>query len=361
MPINFRCPKCQTILGVADEHAGAQVRCPGCGTILVAPRPAATPPPPPAPEPEHVSPPAAPAQPAREERRSAVRSCPPRESRVDPDEDEDDRPRSRRGKEPEPEEDEDDRPRPKRKKEPEAGEGDDPFAFGKKAPPVEEEEERPRSGRKGGQKGGTQGTFDWGDVDEERKQPRSLDPGWQKVDKGLAFLWWGTIINAVAIVLFGIVFAAFGGIRGPEAPLFAALPGLLGLVAGVLFAVGLFFCAGAPKESGVATLALIAGICAVSGVLSAVGGLLALLVLRGIAVYFENRRLAGRVIVYLIGALLGPALSCGAGFALAFVTRSPAGFAVVFVGLAGLAVWFLSLVANARRTITAARLGRRAY
>jgi hypothetical protein len=333
--------------------------------------------PPPAPEPA-PPPPASAARVAREERRPAAAPRPPRESRVDPDEDEDDRPRSRRRKEPEPEEDEDDRPRPKRRKEAVEEEDEDrprpsrkkeaaaeedanPFAFGKKTPRAEEEDERPRAGRKGGKKAAKAEAFDWGDVDEERKQSRGLDPGWQKVERGLAFLWWGALINAVAVVLFGIVFAAFRGIHGPEAPLFAALPVLLGLAAGVLFAVGLFFCAGAPKDSGVAILALVGGICAVSGVLSPIGGLLALLVLRGIAVYFENRRLAGQVIVYLVGALLAPALACGAGFVLAFATHSPSGFAVFFVGMAGLAAWFLSLVARARRTITAARLGRRAH
>ncbi len=41
MPIDFRCPNCQKLLRVGDNAAGKQAKCPGCGTILSVPSPAA--------------------------------------------------------------------------------------------------------------------------------------------------------------------------------------------------------------------------------------------------------------------------------------------------------------------------------
>ena len=35
MPVEFRCPKCQKLLRVADEHAGYQAKCPNCSEIFI--------------------------------------------------------------------------------------------------------------------------------------------------------------------------------------------------------------------------------------------------------------------------------------------------------------------------------------
>ncbi len=37
MPIEFQCPKCSRRLRTSDEHAGRQVKCPGCGEALAVP------------------------------------------------------------------------------------------------------------------------------------------------------------------------------------------------------------------------------------------------------------------------------------------------------------------------------------
>ena len=41
MPIDFRCTNCQKLLRVGDDAAGRHAKCPGCGTILIVPSPAA--------------------------------------------------------------------------------------------------------------------------------------------------------------------------------------------------------------------------------------------------------------------------------------------------------------------------------
>ncbi|MBC8873060.1 MAG: DUF4339 domain-containing protein [Planctomycetes bacterium] len=43
MPIETKCPGCQRLLRVPDEHAGKQARCPACNTIYVVPGGEATP------------------------------------------------------------------------------------------------------------------------------------------------------------------------------------------------------------------------------------------------------------------------------------------------------------------------------
>jgi hypothetical protein len=43
MPIESRCHGCGKLLRVADEHAGKQARCPGCGYVYHVPTPASTP------------------------------------------------------------------------------------------------------------------------------------------------------------------------------------------------------------------------------------------------------------------------------------------------------------------------------
>ncbi|MHB1426130.1 MAG: S1C family serine protease [Gemmataceae bacterium] len=59
MPLAFLCPSCRTKLGVAEEHQGKQVRCPGCAAVLSVPKMTAPPPPsPPAPSPVRRTPPA---------------------------------------------------------------------------------------------------------------------------------------------------------------------------------------------------------------------------------------------------------------------------------------------------------------
>lgn len=67
MPIQVKCPTCQKDCAVQEEFAGAMVRCPHCGNIIVAPRPGEAPavsaPPPSAPSPSYTMQPPVPTPP----------------------------------------------------------------------------------------------------------------------------------------------------------------------------------------------------------------------------------------------------------------------------------------------------------
>src|SRR5436190_9152659 len=60
MPIRFRCPQCEQLLGIARRKAGHSVRCPGCRQLVEVPAEqpvsAPAPPRPPAPVPQRPAP-----------------------------------------------------------------------------------------------------------------------------------------------------------------------------------------------------------------------------------------------------------------------------------------------------------------
>jgi hypothetical protein len=119
MPIQFKC-ECGQELQVADQHAGARVRCPKCqreSTVPVRAEPVtAAPPPPPKASPVKASREEDRDEPPRTSRKRDEEDEPPRRSRKrdEEDEDDDDRPRKRKRSRRDDDDDDDERERPRR-------------------------------------------------------------------------------------------------------------------------------------------------------------------------------------------------------------------------------------------------------
>lgn len=332
MPITFACPQCQATLRMADQYAGQQARCPGCGGVArvpgfaPAPQPAAAPPKSSAPAKPAVrkSVPAPPPQPAPEsaawEVVSQASATPPQAAR------------------------------------------------------------RP----------------DWDMARAEESAPRpAAAGGWRTARTGLGLVLWGTILVLLTVfAAVGLGAAVMTQRLGPrEGGLCGLGAGGLLLLGCLLSLAGLGLCCAAPAArwasvgaalctffslfgslaGGVGSLlelppAVLASGGAASALLSGLAGLLFLLFLRGVAVSFGRRGLARQVIYFIVLSIVGPFLLAGisVGAVLVFRAAGDRGgeTALVFylvVGAVNLTagvlylLWYLGLVAGARAAIVPPR------
>jgi hypothetical protein len=314
MPFTFKCPQCQKALSANEANVGQKVRCPGCSTVFPVPSPPAAP---------AVAPPPRPAVP-----RPAAQP----------------KPASRPAPPPEPEE------------QPEG----DPFNFA--APP--------RAASSGGR---AQREYDWTRVDDTADRP-PLEPEWREVGRGLDMVRLGVnlFLGAYSVALVAnLVILMILVSRSPGmVPLYWLLQGvafLLWLSGFIIVGVGEFRCIVIPESSGVKGLALAAAICSVIPVANIVGWILFLVVLRSMAVYLRDRRLASQILTFLICMAVSPVVLClcGAGLGvvigesrnaeleLLFPILIQGAFAVLFLSLS---LWFGGLVQAVRGKISRSRI-----
>jgi hypothetical protein len=139
---------------------------------------------------------------------------------------------------------------------------------------------------------------------------------------------------------------------------------ILGLAGFVVVGVGAFRCTALPPSRGGTGLAQAAAICSVIPGVNLVGWVLFLVVLRSMAVHLRDKRLASRILTFLVCMVSSPVVlgfcCVGLFFASAFLAAVqteggpvPAFFPVFFYGTGLiLSLWFASLVREVRARIS---------
>jgi DNA-directed RNA polymerase subunit RPC12/RpoP len=212
------------------------------------------------------------------------------------------------------------------------------------------------------------GGFVWAAAEAPAIRGTRLPKGWRMVRMGINLVYWGAVgCIAAAVLRFVLLLLLLSRVLSPEnAALLQYIPLGVFVLASIPIVVGQFLWLAAPEEVSVKWLALASGICTVLCVTAPAGFIIWLLALRGVAVFFNQQRLARQVVVFLIACVLAVVGFCPAMIVVTFLVQaSPAvgqvvGMIAVITSVV-LTFWYLALLGAVRTTIDRARTGRLSY